>query len=134
MSAVLASLDALLGVGSTGTPDEKGVALRALEAQVGTVLIVRSRPLKPTAAGRLFVKHGLTLLQTMAQLCQELSDLRQGIARHIRLCASTAAINQFLPRLLAAYAQAEPQVRVELDEQVSDAVVTALRHGIVHMG
>jgi LysR family transcriptional regulator (chromosome initiation inhibitor) len=26
--------------------------LRALEAQVGTVLIVRSRPLKPTAAGQ----------------------------------------------------------------------------------
>ena len=27
--------------------------LRALEAQVGTVLIVRSRPRKPTSAGRL---------------------------------------------------------------------------------
>ncbi len=31
----VASLDALLGVGSTGTPDEKGVALRALEAMKG---------------------------------------------------------------------------------------------------
>ena len=26
--------------------------LRALEAQVGTVLLVRSRPIKPTSAGR----------------------------------------------------------------------------------
>jgi LysR family transcriptional regulator, chromosome initiation inhibitor len=40
--------------------------LRALEAQVGTVLIVRSRPLKPTSAGRLLLKHAkqLRLLQT----------------------------------------------------------------------
>ena len=29
--------------------------LRSLEAQAGTVLIVRSRPLKPTAAGRLLL-------------------------------------------------------------------------------
>jgi LysR family transcriptional regulator, chromosome initiation inhibitor len=40
--------------------------LRALEAQVGTVLIVRSRPLKPTSAGNLLLKHTkqLRLLQT----------------------------------------------------------------------
>ncbi|HEY5581013.1 MAG TPA: LysR family transcriptional regulator, partial [Rhodoferax sp.] len=33
--------------------------LRSLEVQVGTVLIVRSRPLKPTSAGRLLLKHAL---------------------------------------------------------------------------
>jgi LysR family transcriptional regulator, chromosome initiation inhibitor len=40
--------------------------LRALEAQVGTVLIVRSRPLKPTSAGNLLLRHTkqLRLLQT----------------------------------------------------------------------
>jgi LysR family transcriptional regulator, chromosome initiation inhibitor len=40
--------------------------LRALEAQVGTVLIVRSRPLKPTTAGNLLLRHTkqLRLLQT----------------------------------------------------------------------
>ena len=31
--------------------------LRALEAQVGTVLIVRSRPLRVTSAGQLLLKH-----------------------------------------------------------------------------
>src|SRR3989344_4769214 len=31
--------------------------LRALEAQVGSVLIVRSRPLRPTSAGQLLLKH-----------------------------------------------------------------------------
>ncbi|MGH8832237.1 MAG: LysR substrate-binding domain-containing protein, partial [Polaromonas sp.] len=83
----------------------------------------------PTAAGRVFVKHGLTLLQTMEQLGGELADLRRGIARHVRLCASSAAISQFLPPLLARYGQLHPQVHVDLEEQVSEAVVTALREG-----
>jgi len=102
--------------------------IRELEDALGAVLFERhARGLLPTAAGRIFVKHGLGLLQTMEQLGGELGDLRQGIARHVRLCASTAAINQFLPPLLARYAKLHPQVRVDLEEQVSQAAVAALR-------
>ncbi len=109
--------------------------IRELESALGNALFERhARGLLPTAAGRVFVRHGLTLLQTMEQLEGELADLRHGIARHIRLCASTAAINQFLPPLLARYAQLEPQVHVDLDEQVSEAVVAALREGRTDLG
>ncbi|WP_332778422.1 LysR family transcriptional regulator [Polaromonas sp.] len=104
--------------------------IRELEAALGDALFERhARGLLPTAAGRVFVKHGLTLLQTMEQLGAELADLRQGIARHIRLCASSAAISQFLPPLLARYGEMHPQVHVDLEEQVSEAVVTTLREG-----
>ena len=104
--------------------------LRELESALGDSLFERhARGLLLTPAGRIFVKHGLTLLQTMAQLGTELTDLRQGVARHISLCASSAAISQFLPPLLARYAQQQPQVHVELEEQVSEAVVSALREG-----
>ena len=109
--------------------------IRELEAALGDTLFERhARGLLPTAAGRVFVRHGLTLLQTMEQLEGELADLRHGIARHVRLCASTAAINQFLPPLLARYAVREPQVHVDLDEQVSEAVVAALREGRADLG
>ena len=109
--------------------------IRGLEAALGDPLFKRhARGLLPTPAGRVFVKHGLSLLQTMEQLGAELADLRQGLARHIRLCSSTAAINQFLPSLLARYAQLQPQVRVDLEEQVSEAVVTALRDGRADLG
>ena len=104
--------------------------IRELEGALGDTLFERhARGLLPTPAGRVFVKHGLTLLQTMEQLGTELADLRLGLSRHIRLCASSAAITQFLPPLLARYAQLHPQVRVELEEQVSEAVVLALREG-----
>lgn len=109
--------------------------VRDLEQALGEPLFERhARGLAATAAGRVFVKHGLALLQTLDQLGVELADMRQGIARHIRLCASTAAINQFLPPLLARYAQLQPHIRVELEEQVSDAVVTALREGRADLG
>ncbi len=49
--------------------------LRALEAQVGTVLIVRSRPLKPTAAGKLLLKHTKQLRLLRADVERELREL-----------------------------------------------------------
>jgi LysR family transcriptional regulator (chromosome initiation inhibitor) len=49
--------------------------LRALEAQVGTVLLVRSRPLKPTAAGRLLIKHAMQMRLLRADLDTDLKDL-----------------------------------------------------------
>lgn len=109
--------------------------IRELEDALGEPLFERhARGLLPTPAGRVFVRHGLGLLQTMEQLDAELADLRQGIARHVRLCCSTAAINQFLPPLLARYAELQPQVRVDLEEQVSEGVAVALRDGRADLG
>jgi LysR family transcriptional regulator (chromosome initiation inhibitor) len=49
--------------------------LRSLEVQVGTVLIVRSRPLKPTTAGRLLLKHALQMRLLRADLERDLHGL-----------------------------------------------------------
>ena len=49
--------------------------LRALEAQVGTVLIVRSRPLKATAAGLLLLKHTKQMRLLRADLERDLKEL-----------------------------------------------------------
>jgi LysR family transcriptional regulator (chromosome initiation inhibitor) len=49
--------------------------LRSLEAQVGAVLIVRSRPLRPTQAGQLLLKHTKQLRLLRADLERDLKDL-----------------------------------------------------------
>ena len=49
--------------------------LRALEAQVGTVLIVRSRPLKATQAGQLLLKHTKMMRLLRADLERNLKEL-----------------------------------------------------------
>jgi LysR family transcriptional regulator, chromosome initiation inhibitor len=52
--------------------------LRALESQVGTVLIVRSRPLKATSAGRLLLKHTKMLRLLRADLERDMKELAPG--------------------------------------------------------
>lgn len=109
--------------------------IRDLETALGGPLFERhARGLTATPAGKIFAKHGLVLLQQMGLLGAELSDLQQGVARHIRLWASTAAISQFLPPLLATYSAAKPQVRIDLEEQVSEVVVASLRDGRADVG
>lgn len=109
--------------------------IRDLEDAIGEPLFERhSRGLRTTPAGRAFVKHGLILLQGMDMLMADLADLNKGVVRHIRLTASTAAINQFLPPLLARYAEQRPEVQVDLDEQVSELVVASLRDGRTDLG
>lgn len=109
--------------------------LRELEAAVGGPLFERhSRGLTPTAMGRAFMRGGAALLQELEQLMQDLADARQGVLRHLRLCAGTAAITQFLPPLLSEYATLRPQVQVELEEQTSEQVVVALREGRADLG
>ena len=59
--------------------------LRALEAQVGTVLVVRSRPIKPTAAGQLLLKHAKMMRLLRADLDKDLKELApstNGQGRH----------------------------------------------------
>ena len=52
--------------------------LRSLEAQVGTVLLVRSRPIRPTTAGRLLIKHAVQLRLLRSDLDNDLQDLTPG--------------------------------------------------------
>jgi len=52
--------------------------LRALEAQVGTVLLVRTRPVRPTAAGRLLLKHAMQVRLLRADLEGDLQELAPG--------------------------------------------------------
>ncbi|MBV8619539.1 MAG: LysR family transcriptional regulator ArgP [Curvibacter sp.] len=58
--------------------------LRALEAQAGTVLIVRSRPLKATPAGQLLLKHTKQLRLLRADLDRDLRDLTPGGGKRAR--------------------------------------------------
>lgn len=55
--------------------------LRSLEAQVGTVLLVRSRPVKATPAGLLLLKHTRMMRLLRADLEHDLRELAPNAAR-----------------------------------------------------
>ncbi len=109
--------------------------LKEIEDAIDETLFERSaRGLNPTMAGQIFVKHSLEVLRNIEQLSDELADLRDGVSDHVSLYASTAAINQFIPELLRDFAKRRRDVKVDLFERDSHAVVTSLREGRCDLG
>jgi LysR family transcriptional regulator (chromosome initiation inhibitor) len=58
--------------------------LRTLEAQVGTVLVVRSRPPRLTSAGQMLIKHAKQMRLLRADLACDLKELVPGFAGSAR--------------------------------------------------
>jgi LysR family transcriptional regulator (chromosome initiation inhibitor) len=109
--------------------------LRALEAQVGTVLIVRSRPLRPTSAGQLLLKHAKQVRLLRSDLERDLRELAPRAAggareeERVSLAVNADSIATWvLPALNALAAQGLP---LELITDDQDFTHEWLREGQV---
>jgi LysR family transcriptional regulator (chromosome initiation inhibitor) len=109
--------------------------LRSLEVQVGTVLIVRSRPLKPTSAGRLLLKHALQMRLLRADLERDLKDLAPGAAstggdeERISIAVNADSIATWAVPALSRLARQGLGLEVITDDQ--DFTIEWLREGRV---
>jgi DNA-binding transcriptional LysR family regulator len=106
-----------------------------LEAAVGAALFERhSRGITPTAAGLALARHAQRILGDVNLLAAELHDHASGIVGVARLWANTSAITQFLPADIAAFAQANPAIRIELAELNSNEIVLGVLEGRADIG
>ena len=64
----------------------------------------------------------------------ELSEYTDGQRGEVRLWANTSAVTQFLPEDLASYVEQYPEVKIQLREETSQAVVDGLRDGFADIG
>ncbi len=120
---------ALLAVGAASK------RISDLEAAVGAPLLERhSRGVKLTAAGEALHHHAQRILADIDLLRADLSDHARGVQGVVRLWANTSAITQFLPADLAAFATAQPGIRIELNEADSHEIVLAVLDGRADLG
>ena len=106
-----------------------------LEAAVGAALFERhSRGITPTAAGLALARHAQRILGDVNLLAAELHDHASGIVGVARLWANTSAITQFLPADIAAFASANPAIRIELAELNSNEIVLGVLEGRADIG
>ncbi len=97
--------------------------LRALEAQVGTVLIVRSRPLKATSAGQLMLKHAKMMRLLRADLEKDLKELAPSSAgngreeERIAVAINADSIATWALPALNALAQGGLPIEIITDDQ-----------------
>jgi DNA-binding transcriptional LysR family regulator len=120
---------ALLAVGAASK------RLSDLEAAVGVALLERhSRGVTLTVAGQALQRHAQRILSDVDQLAAELSDYASGLVGVVRLWANTSAVTQFLPLEIAAFVDANPGIRIELEEEDSSEVVLAVHDGRADIG
>lgn len=109
--------------------------IQQLESSLDVVLLERrSRPLRLTAAGRLFYEHALHILdriEVLSIMTKRVGQLERG-RFGIGFVGST--LYGALPDLVRRFRAAYPELRVELLELTSLEQVTALKEGRIDVG
>jgi DNA-binding transcriptional LysR family regulator len=109
--------------------------LAELEAAVDTPLLYRhSRGVKLTPAGENLLHHARTVLFGLEKMQNELGEYSGGIRGHVRMHANISAIVQFLPEDLGAFIRSHGQIKIDLEEHLSGAVLHAVQEGAADIG
>jgi DNA-binding transcriptional LysR family regulator len=129
---------AALDAGSlTAGANRFGISLAAaskrvaeLEQHCGVPLLQRGqRGVSATREGQTVHRLAIEVISRLEQLAQSIDDFRAGATEHLRLCANPSAFGGFLPALLARYAQRHPEVRIELEDLLSEDAIRAVHKG-----
>lgn len=106
-----------------------------MEERLNVRLFRRSRQgLALTPAGAVLLDRARSLLEQVRSIEGELADFAGGMRGTIRIQTNPSAIIQFLPADLAAFAAERPDVRLDLEENMSSEIVGAVSDGRADLG
>jgi DNA-binding transcriptional LysR family regulator len=109
--------------------------LSDLEATLETPLLYRhTRGVKLTPAGESLLHHARSVLFSLEKMQAELSEYAEGVRGHVRIHGNISAIVQFLPEDLGSFSQEHPQVKIDLEEHLSNEVLRAVQEGAADLG
>jgi DNA-binding transcriptional LysR family regulator len=106
-----------------------------LEHRLKAPLFERSpRGVELTPAGQTLLGHAKAILLQINQMQADMDDHGAGRRGQLRILANTSAMTQFVPDDLARFAQANPDVRLILEERWSAQIVATLLAGEADVG
>lgn len=106
-----------------------------LEHRFKTPLLDRSpRGVELTAAGVSLLVHAKALLVQLNDMNAEMSDHAAGRKGVLRLLANTSAMTETLPEDLASFGQANPDIRLVIQERWSGDILRSLLAGEADIG
>ncbi|MFI9175668.1 LysR family transcriptional regulator [Streptomyces lincolnensis] len=104
--------------------------MKALEASVGTPLLVRSgREMRLTQAGQTLVRHAAGILAGLTAAEEEVAAIAGLRAGRVRLVSFPSGSSTLVPTALAALRAEHPGTRVSLEEAEPPQSVRLLREG-----
>lgn len=106
-----------------------------MEDLFGTQLLYRmARGVEPTPAGYALYHHANSALKSLQQLSADLSEFARGMRGHVRTFANLTAVVQFLPSDLASFRRTHTDVRIDIEEQSTSAILDAVSSGMADIG
>jgi DNA-binding transcriptional LysR family regulator len=106
-----------------------------LEYAIGTPLLTRgNRGVVPTPAGRALFNLARRALNDLDAVYTRMREFASGASGHVRIFANISAITQFLPAELGSFLAAHPGVQVQLEDEVSSAIVQAVADNAADVG
>ncbi len=109
--------------------------LSEFEVATGSALLERTaQGVVLTSAGHVAMQHAMRLLQGFEHFSSEMKEHVRGARGHVRLWANMSALTEFLPESLAGFFRQHPDIRVEVEEQLSGDTVRAIVEGLADVG
>ncbi|RKK03211.1 LysR family transcriptional regulator [Pseudoroseomonas wenyumeiae] len=109
--------------------------LSDLETLLGVALLERgTQGVVPTPAGEAFLHHARLLLRSLERMRLEMAEYGEGVRGHIRVRASASALSAGLPAEIQSFSRAHRQVKIELEEYETPAIVQDIQEGRADVG
>jgi DNA-binding transcriptional LysR family regulator len=109
--------------------------LRLFEEEAGAPLVRRlPHGIEPTPAGITALRYAEQVLRLSEQFAASIVEHRSGVRGRIRVSASSSALVQQLAVDLAGFAQAHPEIRIDLEERPSAETIAALLRNQADLG
>ena len=109
--------------------------LADFEDAAGSVLLERTaQGVRLTPAGHVAMQHAMRLSLGFDLFGGELAEYAQGFRGHVRLWANMSALTEFLPDVLGRFMVKHPEIKVDVEEQLSGDIARALVDGVADIG
>ncbi|MBV9559812.1 MAG: LysR family transcriptional regulator [Bradyrhizobium sp.] len=126
----------------TGGADRAHLALasasariKGLEQVLGVDLFKRGRRgVELTAAGESLLDHARLVLHHVETMRGDLARFASGVRASVQLLANTSGLSEHLPRALAAFLRAHPDIDVDVEERESTDIASAIATGAADLG
>ena len=108
--------------------------IKGLEDALGVVLLTRGRRgVDLTPAGESLLDHARVVLHDIEAMRGDLAAFA-GAKVTVRFLANTSGLSEYLPKALAAFLAAHPQISIDVEERESSDIARAIAIGAADLG
>jgi DNA-binding transcriptional LysR family regulator len=109
--------------------------IKGLEEALGVKLFKRGRRgVELTAAGESLLDHARLVIHNVEAMRGDLARFAAGVTANVLLLANTSGLSEHLPKALASFLRAHPDINVDVEEHESVDIAAAIVAGAADLG